>query len=225
MELILRARRTYGVWRWRLRYWWLDTPAGRHAQLWAFALLVVATILQLVRIAVAAVVPPPPGTPRQAIWWVVQLIILVVSAAISYAMRPKTEKPKPAAGEARRRGRPGREAPLRHRVDRGRIHPGMEGHRHRAHQEQGRQEMTDELIVTTRHLFTIRGYNRRAGFCRDKSKAFFRRHGLDWRAFVRDGIAASQLEATATVWRWRSSRGPKNASSNSTKNYYRYRKS
>ena len=56
--------------------------------------------------------------------------------------------------------------------------------------------MTDELIVTTKHLFTIRGYNRRAGFCRDKSKAFFRRHGLDWRAFVRDGIAASQLEAT-----------------------------
>jgi hypothetical protein len=56
--------------------------------------------------------------------------------------------------------------------------------------------MTDDLIVTTRHLFTIRGYNRRAGFCRDKSKAFFRRNGLDWRAFVRDGIPASQLEAT-----------------------------
>ncbi|MGE4459095.1 MAG: hypothetical protein AB7D31_07505 [Stenotrophomonas sp.] len=56
--------------------------------------------------------------------------------------------------------------------------------------------MIDELIVTTKHLFTIRGYNRRAGFCRDKSKAFFRRHGLDWRGFVRDGIPASQLEAT-----------------------------
>lgn len=56
--------------------------------------------------------------------------------------------------------------------------------------------MTDELIVTTTHLFTIRGYSRRVGFCRDKSKAFFRRHGLDWRAFVRDGIPASQLEAT-----------------------------
>lgn len=53
-----------------------------------------------------------------------------------------------------------------------------------------------ELIVTTKHLFTIRGYSRRAGFCRDKSKAFFRRHGLDWRTFVRDGIPASQLEAT-----------------------------
>lgn len=101
MGLILRARRAHGIWRWRLRYWWLDTPAGRHAQLWAFALSLLATVLQLVRIAVAAVVPPPPGTPRQAVyWWVVQLIILVVSAAISYAMRPKTEKPKPAAGEA-----------------------------------------------------------------------------------------------------------------------------
>jgi hypothetical protein len=101
MGLILRARRACGIWHWRLRYWWLDTPAGRHAQLWAFALSVLATLLQLVRIAVAAVVPPSPGTPRQAVyWWVVQLIILVVSAAISYAMRPKTEKPKPAAGEA-----------------------------------------------------------------------------------------------------------------------------
>lgn len=52
------------------------------------------------------------------------------------------------------------------------------------------------LTVTTKDLFTIPGYSTRAGFCRDKSKAFFRRHGLDWRAFVRDGIDASALTAT-----------------------------
>lgn len=55
--------------------------------------------------------------------------------------------------------------------------------------------MTD-LIVTTRHLFTIPGYSRRRGFCRGKSRAWFERHGLDWRAFVRDGIPAGHLLAT-----------------------------
>lgn len=53
-----------------------------------------------------------------------------------------------------------------------------------------------ELIVTTRHLFTIRGFSRRQGFCRGGAQAFFRRHGLDWRGFVAKGIPASELEAT-----------------------------
>nr|WP_078997101.1 hypothetical protein [Lysobacter enzymogenes] len=52
------------------------------------------------------------------------------------------------------------------------------------------------MIVTTKHLFTIPGFSRRSGFCRGKSRAFFQRHGLDWRAFVRDGIASEYLEAT-----------------------------
>lgn len=52
------------------------------------------------------------------------------------------------------------------------------------------------LIVTTEHLFTIRGYSRRQGFCRGKSREWFQRHGLDWRDFVRNGISAEKLEAT-----------------------------
>lgn len=52
------------------------------------------------------------------------------------------------------------------------------------------------MIVTTRHLFTIRGYSRRSGFCRGKSREWFRAHGLDWQAFVRDGIESDLLEAT-----------------------------
>lgn len=52
------------------------------------------------------------------------------------------------------------------------------------------------MIVTTRHLFTIPGYSRRKGFCRGKSRAWFERHGLDWRSFVRDGIDSGTLEAT-----------------------------
>ncbi|AMU97897.1 hypothetical protein [Xanthomonas citri] len=52
------------------------------------------------------------------------------------------------------------------------------------------------MIVTTQHLFTIPGYSRRAGFCRSGARAFFQRHGLDWRGFVHNGIEAEQLEAT-----------------------------
>lgn len=52
------------------------------------------------------------------------------------------------------------------------------------------------MIVTTRHLFTIPGYSKRAGFCRGKSRDWFRSHGLDWRNFVEHGIPAEVLEAT-----------------------------
>lgn len=52
------------------------------------------------------------------------------------------------------------------------------------------------MIVTTRHLFTIPGYSTRNGFCRGKSREWFKRHGLDWRSFVRHGIPAEVLEAT-----------------------------
>ena len=52
------------------------------------------------------------------------------------------------------------------------------------------------MIVTLRHLFTIPGYTRRPGFCRSGARAFFDRHGLDWKAFVRDGIEAERLEET-----------------------------
>jgi len=56
--------------------------------------------------------------------------------------------------------------------------------------------VSTDLIVTTRHLFTIPGFSCRPGFCRDSSRAWFRRQGMDWQAFVRDGINAQRLEAT-----------------------------
>lgn len=52
------------------------------------------------------------------------------------------------------------------------------------------------LIVTTKHLRTIPGHNPRGGFCVRDSRSWFRRHGLDWRGFVRDGIEADRLLAT-----------------------------
>lgn len=52
------------------------------------------------------------------------------------------------------------------------------------------------MIVTTRHLFTVPGFNPRGGLCRDGTRAWAKRQGLDWRNFVRNGIAAETLEAT-----------------------------
>ncbi|HEY1036343.1 MAG TPA: hypothetical protein VGE09_15310 [Pseudoxanthomonas sp.] len=83
----------------RLRYWYLDTDAGRHAQLWAFAGALLVLLVQIVRMAVAAASPEARPEPAQAVvWWVVQLVIAVLSAIIAYALRPKVEAPKP--GEA-----------------------------------------------------------------------------------------------------------------------------
>lgn len=60
--------------------------------------------------------------------------------------------------------------------------------------------MTADLVVTRRHLLTVPYYNARPGFCRDKSKAWARRHGIDWRSFLRQGIPASRLEATGDAF-------------------------
>ena len=101
MGLIARARRKLEVQRWRLRYWWLDTREGAMAQVAACCFAVLVMIIQLVRMAVAALSPPPPGAPVKAVyWWVVQIIIAIVAAVVAYSMRPKTEQPKPQAGDA-----------------------------------------------------------------------------------------------------------------------------
>ncbi|PZP64175.1 MAG: hypothetical protein DI597_00740 [Pseudoxanthomonas spadix] len=52
------------------------------------------------------------------------------------------------------------------------------------------------LIVTTQHLFSVPRHSTRPGHCRGGARDFFRAHGLDWQDFVRNGIAAEQLEAT-----------------------------
>ncbi|MFN4003779.1 MAG: hypothetical protein ACK4J1_03595 [Hylemonella sp.] len=49
--------------------------------------------------------------------------------------------------------------------------------------------MSDDVIVTINHA-------RRAGLCVNGARAWFDRHGLDFRAFLREGIAASKLLAT-----------------------------
>ena len=52
------------------------------------------------------------------------------------------------------------------------------------------------MKVTVAHLRSVPGYSPRPGFCLVQSRTWFKRHGLDWRGFVRNGIDASVLEAT-----------------------------
>ena len=52
------------------------------------------------------------------------------------------------------------------------------------------------MIVTLDHLRRVPGFGARPGFCAQGGRAWFARHGLDWSAFVREGIEAEVLEAT-----------------------------
>lgn len=45
------------------------------------------------------------------------------------------------------------------------------------------------VTVQHRHL-------RELGYCNAGSRAFAARHGMDWRAFLRDGIPVESVEAT-----------------------------
>lgn len=55
--------------------------------------------------------------------------------------------------------------------------------------------MTD-LIITSAHLHSVPTWNGRIGYCHRQARAFFVRHGLNWQAFLRDGIAAQRLVDT-----------------------------
>lgn len=56
-----------------------------------------------------------------------------------------------------------------------------------------------ELIVTIQHLHTVPTWTTRTGYCARQSRAFFAEHGLDWLAFVREGIPAQQLLDTGNA--------------------------
>lgn len=100
MGMTSRLRRWHYVWTWRLRYWWLDTRGGRIAQWVGCGAALLVCLAQVARMWMSATMRPP-GEPVQAVaWWVVQLVILIISAAISYAMRPKPQAPEPAKVEA-----------------------------------------------------------------------------------------------------------------------------
>jgi hypothetical protein len=52
------------------------------------------------------------------------------------------------------------------------------------------------VIVTIRHMRSIPGFNKRAGFCIRGARTVCESLGFDWRDAVRNGIDAEQLAAT-----------------------------
>lgn len=52
------------------------------------------------------------------------------------------------------------------------------------------------MIVTLAHLRRVPAFGARPGFCAQGARDWFVYHGLDWSAFVRDGIDAEVIEAT-----------------------------
>lgn len=96
-----RLQRMTHVYSWRLRYWWMDTESGAEWHKVVCWLAGLVLLVQVIRMAVVALVPGRDA-PVEALWpwWVIQLIIALVSAVISYALRPKVEPPKPVAGDA-----------------------------------------------------------------------------------------------------------------------------
>lgn len=52
------------------------------------------------------------------------------------------------------------------------------------------------LIVTSAHLRTIPYFRAAPGFCLPKARTWFKRHGLDFRDFLDNGIPAETLLAT-----------------------------
>lgn len=51
------------------------------------------------------------------------------------------------------------------------------------------------VLVTSQHLGALRTITR-GGYCIPGTRAFFARHGMDWRGFLRHGLAAEAFEAT-----------------------------
>jgi hypothetical protein len=49
--------------------------------------------------------------------------------------------------------------------------------------------MTEQTMVKMSHI-------REAKMCSRGARAFFERHGLDWQAFLKEGIAADKLKQT-----------------------------
>ena len=56
--------------------------------------------------------------------------------------------------------------------------------------------MSEDLIVTVQDL-------RASRICFQGARPWFRRHGLDWQAFLAEGIAAERLAATGDALAFR----------------------
>lgn len=56
--------------------------------------------------------------------------------------------------------------------------------------------MSDDILITTHHIYTVPAWSGDIGFCGRGARAWFARHNLDWSDFVLHGLPASVLLAT-----------------------------
>lgn len=89
MELITvirkRCNRMCYVYGWRLRHWWLDTRAGRVAQLSFAGIGFLGLVGAVVRFAIEAATRQP-GQPHEAIIGLIIWIIVAILAAVALSM-------------------------------------------------------------------------------------------------------------------------------------------
>ena len=122
------------------------------------------------------------------VWnFVVQIVASLVLTAISYALSPKPKIDAPKAAGLDDFDLPtaeeGRPIPVVFgtvllRGPERRLGRGSQG---RSDPQEGRQEMSEDLIVTVQDL-------RASRLCFQGARPWFRRHGLDWQAFLADGL-------------------------------------
>ena len=98
MGLIATLKRWRYVYGWRLRYWWLDTPAGLHTRIGLAVVCSLVVIGGFIASFVKLQQPAPKDEPHQAVvWFVVWAVIILVSAIIGYMM---------AAGKGQQQAQP-----------------------------------------------------------------------------------------------------------------------
>ncbi len=56
--------------------------------------------------------------------------------------------------------------------------------------------MSDSVRVTIQHFHEVPAFNGGRGYCSRMGRVFAELHGLDWAAFVQEGIDSAVLEAT-----------------------------
>lgn len=83
---------------WLLSYWAFD----KHARACSVGALLLAVVMACaVTVQMLLQGPPADGEPQRAYWQIVwYIVVLLVSAYISYSLRPKPQDPDPQLGKA-----------------------------------------------------------------------------------------------------------------------------
>lgn len=99
-SIVAKISKRASVYRWRVRYWWLDTEQGKRAHLSLLLLAALVAIVVAWRVLVAAFTPAP-GQPHQSV--IAAIVIAIIALIIALAavlMMPDTPAPPPGKDAA-----------------------------------------------------------------------------------------------------------------------------